>query len=865
MLITNSVGSVTLNTGTNTIGSVKITDGTNTASVVGTALKIDGSSVTQPVSGTVTVTQGTASNLNAAVVGIGTAGSPSGGVISIQGVSSGTAVTIGNNTIIDAGNTTTTLLGANATFTGTARDLLGYTQVSVFVYSNVASATGGLNLQFSTDGTNWDEDQAVTISAANAQHVSVSVIARYFRIVYTNGGTAQTTFRLQTILKSLSSSGSIGNIETLPVIGDTTLRTQSLIVGKSSAGGGAYVDVKVNPSGSLVADVTGSTVGLVAGTASIGTVGLNAGANTIGSVNQAGTWIVQPGNTANTTPWLTTINQGGNSATVKGSSSTPTTSDAALTVSLSPNSSPINDRTATGSVTSLGGSVSISTQGYSTVTAQILGTWTGFFALQGTNDGTNWININSLVNSPTNTVVVSTSSNGTFTIPCAGYQSIRVISIFVFSGTANISLEASVGSCPIINTIPADRVLSTQNLTGTLSASISTQGSGTVTIFTSNTWTGTIYFEVTNDSLNWSLIQATSILGVSSTSATSNNTWKASCSGWGQFRVRANLSSGTVSVALQASQASSNAVILQEGTSNIGSVYLNAGANTIGSVNQAGTWTTTVTQATASNLKAQITGSGSAGTADAGVVTIQGIAGMTAVKVDGSAVTQPVSGTVTANAGTGSFTVAQATAANLNATVTGTITANIGTSGSLALDATLTGGTQRTKITDGTNNAAVKPASTSALATDPALVVALHPSNPVPSGTNTIGNIKIIDTGGSTVATVKAGSTGAAYSDTALVVATRPSGTVISGVVTLSTTTATQFNSNLSSTIGVWVSAPLNNTASIYIGSNSVTSGQTGNGIELMPGDREFFPVVNLNVLYAITATTTQYVHYMVL
>ncbi len=44
-----------------------------------------------------------------------------------------------------------------------------------------------------------------------------------------------------------------------------------------------------------------------------------------------------------------------------------------------------------------------------------------------------------------------------------------------------------------------------------------------------------------------------------------------------------------------------------------------------------------------------------------------------AVKVDGSAVTQPISGTVTANAGTGSFTVVQATAANLNATVTGTV------------------------------------------------------------------------------------------------------------------------------------------------------------------------------------------------
>lgn len=34
------------------------------------------------------------------------------------------------------------------------------------------------------------------------------------------------------------------------------------------------------------------------------------------AVTESGTWTVQPGNTANTTPWLATINQGGNSAGV---------------------------------------------------------------------------------------------------------------------------------------------------------------------------------------------------------------------------------------------------------------------------------------------------------------------------------------------------------------------------------------------------------------------------------------------------------------------------------------------------------------------------------------------------------------------
>lgn len=48
---------------------------------------------------------------------------------------------------------------------------------------------------------------------------------------------------------------------------------------------------------------------------------------------------------------------------------------------------------------------------------------------------------------------------------------------------------------------------------------------------------------------------------------------------------------------------------------------------------------------------------GTAGSASSDVLTVQGIASMTALKVDGSAVTQPVSGTVTANAGTGVFHV----------------------------------------------------------------------------------------------------------------------------------------------------------------------------------------------------------------
>lgn len=55
---------------------------------------------------------------------------------------------------------------------------------------------------------------------------------------------------------------------------------------------------------------------------------------------------------------------------------------------------------------------------------------------------------------------------------------------------------------------------------------------------------------------------------------------------------------------------------------------------------------------------------GTAGTASADVISVQGIASMTALKVDGSAVTQPVSGSLTNISGTISLPTGAATAAN---------------------------------------------------------------------------------------------------------------------------------------------------------------------------------------------------------
>ncbi len=48
----------------------------------------------------------------------------------------------------------------------------------------------------------------------------------------------------------------------------------------------------------------------------LGQLNQSGGAGTTVTATQSGTWTVQPGNTANTTPWLASLSQGGNTAQV---------------------------------------------------------------------------------------------------------------------------------------------------------------------------------------------------------------------------------------------------------------------------------------------------------------------------------------------------------------------------------------------------------------------------------------------------------------------------------------------------------------------------------------------------------------------
>jgi len=101
---------------------------------------------------------------------------------------------------VDPYNSTTTPLGADATFIGPPINTIAYKNFSVAVIaaSDQASATDGLKIEFSSDGSNWDLSYSYSVTPSESQGVVLPVQAQYYRIRYINGPDAQGVFRLQT-------------------------------------------------------------------------------------------------------------------------------------------------------------------------------------------------------------------------------------------------------------------------------------------------------------------------------------------------------------------------------------------------------------------------------------------------------------------------------------------------------------------------------------------------------------------------------------------------------------------------------------------------------------------------------------------
>ena len=198
-------GTVTANIGSLSTNTQPVTFTNSSLAVTGTFWQSSQPVVSTPASGTTTTVQGT--------------------------------VTVFNGTA-DAGNSTTSTLGSNATFTGTWLNVFNQTVSQVTITSNVSSASNGVHLQFSNDGSAIVDDytETLTVSSASGLALSVPVRGQYFRLVYTNGASAQGSFNAYTIHKVHSPTGDIMEVSDAIVSNDHAQLTKSILYDSTGRG-----------------------------------------------------------------------------------------------------------------------------------------------------------------------------------------------------------------------------------------------------------------------------------------------------------------------------------------------------------------------------------------------------------------------------------------------------------------------------------------------------------------------------------------------------------------------------------------------------------------------------------------------------
>lgn len=146
-------------------------------------------------------------------------------------------------------NSSEIALGGGIAFTGTAFDVTEEAIVFVSVYSDVASATDGLSIQQSKDGTNWYWTDEYTVPAGSGKTYSIQPALPWMRIVYTNGAGAQTDFSLATLTKKNLALDSSHRIQDPIVDEDDARLRKSVLTAKKDSG--VFSNIGATDSGNL--------------------------------------------------------------------------------------------------------------------------------------------------------------------------------------------------------------------------------------------------------------------------------------------------------------------------------------------------------------------------------------------------------------------------------------------------------------------------------------------------------------------------------------------------------------------------------------------------------------------------------------
>lgn len=319
------------------------------------------------------------------------------------------ATSVTANGVVSTANSSVATLGIGAVFTGASEDVTEHADLRVNVFSDQVSATDGLQIQQSSNGTNWDIADSYTIPAGSGKTFSVGVSARFARVVYTNGGVAQTAFRLQTKFHKTYSKGS----SVRPQDGRTNDNDyEEMLTHLMGFNGASWDRLRSTIANGLAVDVTRLSA-LVAGSAVVGKVGID-----------------------QTTPGTT-------------------------------NAVSVPDLSTSGSLASLNATLALAVTNCGSAAIEISGTWVGTITFEASLGGTVWTGINATAAS-TSTPAVTTTVNGLYRLSPAGVAQIRANMSAFTSGSATIAIRSSVGSAAIF----ANQILPTRVTDGTNTATV---------------------------------------------------------------------------------------------------------------------------------------------------------------------------------------------------------------------------------------------------------------------------------------------------------------------------------------------------------------------------------------------------------
>jgi len=133
-------------------------------------------------------------------------------------------------------NTYHASIAAGGVYTGAWEDTIDYGTVAVSIKSDQDSATNGLDIQWSHDGVNEDQDDAFTYSVNGGKIYTFTPAQRYFRVTYTNSTSGTADLHLQSIFRKSYIKDSSHRIQDSIVADDDASLVKAVLSGQDSTG-----------------------------------------------------------------------------------------------------------------------------------------------------------------------------------------------------------------------------------------------------------------------------------------------------------------------------------------------------------------------------------------------------------------------------------------------------------------------------------------------------------------------------------------------------------------------------------------------------------------------------------------------------